>query len=497
MVLAAVGLSTLMVRSWDHTLDQRGDARMAADDVAELRLAFSDQETGVRGYQLSGDPAFLEPYRNGSAVQREITDRLYAMDLSFPGMNDAIDRVVTAGERWRTDVAEPTISDLTDAPDDEFALARFDSVRAELDQLDQLVATKLGDLEQRANRTQRNVLAVLFASALAAILGTALAASLFRRWVTRPLAQISSAARALSVDDTAPLPHFDAPELEDVSDAVGSLQRSLKSARDEAVAALHGLEQSAVLAIQVRSELADELGDMPDGWAVHTMLVPAEGVVAGDCFDIGLLDAGRMYIVLIDVTGHGASAALDALKAKSQLRAALRSRRPPGPALSWLSQEMLKDERAQLLTASVIVVHLDSGQVHYASAGHPPALLTDGHEVRVLEHAGPLVGAFAATWETNAAVLPLGWTLLVHTDGITDTIGADRERFGEPRLHACLTTPEPNALLARLQDEIESFRVGPRTDDATAIAVARVGPAPRPIDASGASTDRRRDTIPA
>lgn len=36
LVLAGVGLSTLMLRSWGRTLDRRGEARMTADVVAEL-----------------------------------------------------------------------------------------------------------------------------------------------------------------------------------------------------------------------------------------------------------------------------------------------------------------------------------------------------------------------------------------------------------------------------------------------------------------------------
>ena len=478
MVLVAVGLSALMIRQWDRTLDARGEARAAAADVAELRLSFSDQETGIRGFLLTGDERFLDPYYAGATVEVDIVKRLQERDLDLPGFAARLDRAVDVGERWRADVVQPILDDVDAAPSDEFARERFDGVRAVLDELDATVVLHGDDLTEQARRIQRNIVGVLALSALGAILGTALAASLFRRWVLRPLSSIGDAARALSHDDTAPLPHFDAPELQDVSDAVGQLQRSLRTARDDAVAALHGIEQSAVLAIQVRSELADEIGEIPHGWAAHTLLVPAEGVVAGDCFDIGLLDASRLYIVLIDVTGHGASAALNALKAKSQLRAALRTRLSPGAALDWLSREMLKDDRADLLTASVVVVDLDSGHLSYANAGHPAPLLTDGDRSIVLDQSGPLVGAFAASWSTHEAELPPGWTLLAHTDGLTDTIGADRERFGDERLARCLTTADPVALLDGIQDAAETFRVGDRSDDLTAIAIRR-----SPVDA--------------
>ena len=70
---------------------------------------------------------------------------------------------------------------------------------------------------------------------------------------------------------------------------------------------------------------AEERAVTPGGWSLATKLRAAEGFVAGDCYETGLIDQATMYIVVIDVTGHGAKAALSALKAKAQLRSALRT----------------------------------------------------------------------------------------------------------------------------------------------------------------------------
>ena len=498
VVLIAVGMSTLMLRSWDRTLEHRVTVRHAANEVAELRLAFTDQETGVRGYQLALDPVFLEPYRDGAAIAQLLLARLDTRDLDIEGFSQQLAAVAETGERWRREVAEPTIAAPAETPDEEAGRLQFDELRVALDALSDLVDTELARLDDDVQRIERNVFAVMFLSAITAIAGTALAAMLLRRWVLEPLHQVGVAARALADDDAHPLPEFDSPELQDVSDAVRSLQLSLKSARDDAVAALSGLEQSAVLALQVRSQLADEIGQMPPGWSAESMLVPAEGIVAGDCFDVGLIDANHLYVVMIDVTGHGASSALDALTAKSQLRAAIRSRLDPGPAIDWLSREQLKDATTDLLTASVTIIDLTTGTIRYANAGHPPALLVDGSQRIELEPTGPLVGAFAASWTTGEAVLAPGWTLFVHTDGLTDTIGVDRERFGEERLYDCLDDPDPHELMARVRAATDGFRVGPRADDSTAIAIHRLRePAPGASDPTvGADTDHTVGTVP-
>jgi sigma-B regulation protein RsbU (phosphoserine phosphatase) len=205
------------------------------------------------------------------------------------------------------------------------------------------------------------------------------------------------------------------------------------------------------------------------------MLEPATGVVAGDCYDVGLLTPTTVYVVVVDVTGHGAVPALDSLKAKSQLRAALRSRLEPGDAIGWLAREREADPEADLLTTAVAVIDLESGECRYANAGHPPLLVIDGDEVTSFAATGPLVGAYAASWQTRVAQIPVGGSLAIYTDGITDTIGADRERFGDARMHDALRSGGGSAVAAveAVRDAVEAFRVGPRFDDVTMLVVRR------------------------
>ncbi len=108
LVVFAVGLCTLMVRAWGRAVDARGELRVAAAEVADLRLAYSDQETGVRGYLLSDDSSFLDPYNNGVALARAMQERLREQSVSeVVDLDSQIDRVESAAQRWRDDVAQP------------------------------------------------------------------------------------------------------------------------------------------------------------------------------------------------------------------------------------------------------------------------------------------------------------------------------------------------------------------------------------------------------
>lgn len=479
LVIVASGLSALMVRSWDRSLRDRSELRSAAQEVSDLRLAYTEQESGVRGYTLTRDAEHLEPYRRGRALADAMEIRLRDHPtLSRIGLEAQLDVVERAAARWQVDVAEVGLDADAAPPDDALSQARFGELRTELDRLERIVRAELDGVVQRADDLKRNTFGVLIASAVAALLATALVTVLFRMWITRPLALIGRAARELSADEAAELPDFHSVELQDVVDAIRALQGSLARARDEAVTAYRGLEQSALLALHVRSELADELGDPPPGWAVGSALVPAEGVVAGDCYDLGLLDQHHLYVVMVDVTGHGATAALDALKSKSQLRAAVRSRLSPGAALDWLSRENRTDDRANLLTAVVAIVDVDSGECQYANAGHPAPLLTSGAEHVPLTQTGPLLGAFASSWSTETVTIPPGWTMLLYTDGITEALGPERERFGDDRLVASLAdvgSADPGTLVTGVLTAVDGFRSGARNDDLTLVALQRVG----------------------
>src|SRR5829696_5505853 len=152
LVVAAVGLATLMVREWDRAVDDRGELRVAAAEVAQLRLAYSDQETGIRGYMLARDPSFLEPYNDGVALAQTMRSRLLAHGATDrSGLDAELDRVERAAQRWTNDAAQPVIAQPSRPIDEVAARARFDDLRRELRDLDSMVARQLIDEMDRTD----------------------------------------------------------------------------------------------------------------------------------------------------------------------------------------------------------------------------------------------------------------------------------------------------------------------------------------------------------
>ena len=86
----------------------------AALAVQQLDIALLNQETGVRGYALSGQQAFLAPYTQGQAAEMSALATLRGLQGQLPpGSQAEITSVVNQAHYWRTHYAEPAIAAVT------------------------------------------------------------------------------------------------------------------------------------------------------------------------------------------------------------------------------------------------------------------------------------------------------------------------------------------------------------------------------------------------
>jgi len=180
--------------------DHIAPARTAA---AELTAAVVDQETGVRGYLLSGDTQFLEPYAAGVAGEQQLVARIRSL---LPGEPLAeLDVVVGQMREWRERTANPLITARAQAsvpaPLVTGSKASFDAVRAPLDDLDHRlqVLRDAGRADLEHSRSVRNTVFLWLVVALLLLIG--LIAVLLRVVVLRPLTQLGAAVRRVADGD--------------------------------------------------------------------------------------------------------------------------------------------------------------------------------------------------------------------------------------------------------------------------------------------------------
>jgi sigma-B regulation protein RsbU (phosphoserine phosphatase) len=91
--------------------------------------------------------------------------------------------------------------------------------------------------------------------------------------------------------------------------------------------------------------------------------------------------------------------------------------------------------------------------------------------------------------------LKRGETLLLYTDGVTDAIGANRERYGPERLQGRLhaASPSPAELITDIVSALNDFQVGDQADDTAMLALHRAASCTQP--ALGAAETRTETTM--
>ena len=110
--MVAGGLALLSLH--DNRERVVGTLDPAALQVQRLDTALVDQETGVRGYALSGQQDFLAPYTSGVTAEQNAIKALRAdINQLPPGAAADLASVTTQAHYWRTHYAQPTIAQVS------------------------------------------------------------------------------------------------------------------------------------------------------------------------------------------------------------------------------------------------------------------------------------------------------------------------------------------------------------------------------------------------
>ncbi|MEU7984762.1 PP2C family protein-serine/threonine phosphatase [Streptosporangium canum] len=245
-------------------------------------------------------------------------------------------------------------------------------------------------------------------------------------------------------------------------------------------------EQSATNAILTRDLLPPALPVLA-GLDLAGSLRSAQqaGLIGGDFYDLYLPGpgaAGEPLVVLGDVCGKGARAAVLAGQVRQSLRALLLLERRPEHLASLLNRSLLASPSPNPYVTLVLAA-LRTGQrghvlLDLAVAGHPPPFILrrDG-SVQEVTAGGSLLGALRESVVTPVTVdLAPGELCLFYSDGITEAVGGPtgRQMYGGQRLQSALSTcagMPASAAVERLEQISTEWLAGDVQDDRVLLAV--------------------------
>ena len=213
--------------------------------------------------------------------------------------------------------------------------------------------------------------------------------------------------------------------------------------------------------------------------------------LGGDFFGVIPLGGDRFALYLVDVAGHGVSAAMITVTLRELMRARQRMDggtelfSDPERVLAFMNRALLEEafEPPILVTMVYAVFYATEGRVRVASAGHPaPILVTSETAAPLVAANGPVLGAMPNdVFATSEVSLGVGDVLVFYSDGLTDSTGPDNRTFSPERLQDVLAAEhgrKAGDAANALEQAVMRFMDGlPSDDDVTFIVAARTDPA--------------------
>jgi len=253
------------------------------------------------------------------------------------------------------------------------------------------------------------------------------------------------------------------------------VQKSLVMAEEREKRRLldHEIERAAD--IQAGLTPTGEVGVAGVDVAVHYQ--PAMWV-GGDYCDIWPLPGDALAFAVGDVSGHGFAAAMVMTNLHAALRSAMGSSAGPAAAIQQVAAYLMEHMTGGMFVTLVLgVFDPASGRLEYVNAGHPLPLLVEANRAvsPLGEPENPPLGIVESTFRSRSVDLPPGGTLVIVTDGITETRSPSGELFGDDRLRAALgdQAGRPSQdVVTSLVDAATAFRHSQtQRDDITALSL--------------------------
>ena len=182
--------------------------RPAQVAVANLAEAYVDQETGARGYQLTGDKQFLQPYQAGKAMAGHLSAQLAKQVGGDPVARRLLADVGQAGSAWQANAEAPEIAQAQALPPRPVLRQQeltdkqlFDTLRGRISALSSRLNVLTAAEVAQINSAQlvNNVLTI--GAGLLGLLLAFVAALMLRNSLARPLTSLVAQVKRVAEGD--------------------------------------------------------------------------------------------------------------------------------------------------------------------------------------------------------------------------------------------------------------------------------------------------------
>jgi signal transduction histidine kinase len=325
VVATAFVVAILSIDSLRKTNARESQAKDVVAAALQVQTLVVDQESGVRGFVLTGKEQFLDPWRTASREWPSAIARLRSLVRGDPNEEAELQRVVVLQRSYARDYAEPIIGLARVFPSAARSPVAAIEARRRVDAMRSDLARILTRENQRSQARAASSRATAARAVIAAIVGLAASAALvllFGAWVNRAVARPirRAAAGAIDVahgDLSARLDEHSPGEVGTLAHSFNAMTRALDANRSELIAQNEQLRESekaksdliAMISHELRTPLSSVLGftalllqrdfDEPERRR-YLEIVDSEArrlaELAEDFLDMRLLEEGRLEL---------------------------------------------------------------------------------------------------------------------------------------------------------------------------------------------------------
>jgi phosphoserine phosphatase RsbU/P len=206
------------------------------------------------------------------------------------------------------------------------------------------------------------------------------------------------------------------------------------------------LERQVQMAAQVQHRMIPAKPPVIPGIDLAAVYVPSYEL-GGDFYDFIELPYNNLGMAIADVSGKGVPASLRMAAVRAALRAQVDNVYYLYEAVKRINLMLCRDgSPEEFVTLFYGVLDGRTRRFTYCNAGHPPGLVLRDGKILELDSDNMVLGVDAEQTYTQSLMdLQPGDTLLLYTDGLTDSANFQLDRFGKKRIVEAFSLGGPDA----------------------------------------------------
>ncbi|HOZ46978.1 MAG TPA: SpoIIE family protein phosphatase [Candidatus Hydrogenedentes bacterium] len=260
-------------------------------------------------------------------------------------------------------------------------------------------------------------------------------------------------------------------------------------------------------AMRVQHALLPKTLPFSDRLSLSILFHPA-AKVGGDIYDTLQLDDRHLGVYIADSAGHGVGSAMLTVFLKLAMRPLAEASEgyrmvEPGAVLRALNHMVFEEAFGfdMFISVTYLVLDVDTLEVRYANAGHPPLLIRRANgTVEPVRLPAPALGLDPNVQYSDGEFrLAKDDVLVLYTDGVLDARTSTGASFGATRLRQVLAASEPtaDAITQTLDRELSISRPATEFPDDVTVLALGIAPQPNPYAPPESPVDAKLREVPA